>query len=292
MLSLDQFELQGTYVDAVLEKFGETLVGLINIASQVNKIEINNLIFKSGTLFDQKAKLTLKDLINHRIPIFDYLIYKSLSEDPTTKITWVVDTTRKNYTESQISFSVLFIYFMLVTRNKAIPEGQESIPNFLMKFMLTPMTIDDIKNCLSYNDLNQFQHNWIKEVDISRLSSAIKNRFKQGIAGMRLFAVFRDNEVDRDIDANTENLVKRVKKLATEGPFWEMHNLFQLNELSSISINANLTNLLLDCFSEEKIKLLLKEKSIFKYPVYNNRALSYKTWSDSFFNLFIDRLKF
>jgi hypothetical protein len=280
------FNSVALYIDNTLESFADSLLPLINIASQPNKIELATLKFHSGKVFDATAPITLKLVISNQVPIFDYIIYKNLSAEQKKRAKWIVDTNRQTFTESQISFSCLFLYFMLVTRNKPFPSSNESIPHFLNKFMTVPMSLSDIQHCLSENSLEHFQHKWIKTIDISTLSASLQNRFKQGIAGMRLYAIFRDFIPDREISNSTQVTVDRLKKLAIDGPYWEMHSLFQTVNLISSSISANLNNLILECFSEEKIKELVKMKAVFKYPIYNQRAIQYKTWSDSFFDEF------
>lgn len=282
----------GNYIDNTLKGFGESLELLINVASQVNKLEVTNLKFVCGRRFEEEDVVDIKMIISHKIPYLDALIYISLSEENKKLVHWEVDDSRQEYTEAQITYSALFIYFMLVTRNKAIPERGENIPLFLTKFMSSHMTIEDIKKCLSENNLNLFNHEWIKDVRITNLSSAIKNRFKQGIAGMRLFTAIRDNEPNKNIDSNLKNLVSRIRELLQSGPFWEMHTLFQTPYLSSQSISANLNNLLLDLYTHEKLKEMEENNTIFKYPIFNPRAVQYKTWGDSFFSEYKTKIQF
>jgi hypothetical protein len=181
------FTLSGIYIDTTISLFGESLLSLINIAGQINQVEVSTLVFKCGKTFNPSSLINLKLIVENRIPLFDLIIYRSLSSEAKSKVVWIVDDNRSLYNESQISFSSLFIYFMIVTRNKAIPEKNESIPNFLSKFMTIPMTIEEISNCLSENNLNLFRHTWVKSIKVSLLSQPIINRFKQGIAGMRIF---------------------------------------------------------------------------------------------------------
>lgn len=282
----------GHYIDTDLKEFSKALENLINVACQVNRVEIHNLKFKLGRLYDFSTPLTMDILIKNRIPIFDAIIYLSLSSNEKELVRWEVDENRPSYDEGQITFSCLFIYFMLMTRNKAFPDRSETIPNFLMKFMHKPMNIDEIKRCLSENNLNMFNHLWIKGVEIKKLSSAIKNRFKQGIAGMRLFSAIHDNEPDLVVDSNTRVLLDRINELVESGPYWEMHTMFQTNYLSSQAINANLNNLLLEIYSDGKLKELVNNRSIFKYPVYSARALQYKTWGDAFFSEYKTKVVF
>jgi hypothetical protein len=286
------FAPTGLYIDSALNSCSEALVNLINIASQVNVIEFKNLRFKCGKLFDLKSPITLGIIIQCRIPLFDLIVYSNLSDECKSKVVWEIDESRPHFIESQIAFSSLFIYFMLMTRNKALPDRNENIPAFLTKFMSTPMTIDDIKRCLSENNLNLFQHKWIQKINVNVLTPSLKNRLKQGIAGMRLFSIIRDNESDKPIDANLINLVNKIRQLVNDGPFWEMHTLFQSTNLSSASINSNLNNLILEIYSIEKLELLVKNRSLFKLPVFNPRALSYRTWGISFFSEFKSRINF
>jgi hypothetical protein len=287
---IHKFEVSGIYINTELNQFGESLLELINIASQLNRVELRNLKFITGVAVDVKMDMSLKDLVKYKIPFFDYFVFMNLPDDLRKKIIWNVDTSRHMYSESQIAFSVLYVYFMVITRNKASLSQDEKIPAFLMKFMTNPMSIDDIKDCLSLNDLNLFTHNWVKDIKTKNLSIPLKNRFKQGIAGMRLFSIFRDYEPDKSMDASITLSFESVRSLSINGPFWEMHNLFQGNELASMSINANLQNLILDSYKDETIQLMVKHKSLFKYPIYNNRHLTYKTWGASFVSLFKTKL--
>jgi hypothetical protein len=280
------------YIDTSLKAYTEGLLSLINTASQLNTIDIKTLKFQCGKLFDLNSEVNLHTIINNRIPVFDLIIYMNLSDESKKKVSWIVDDSRPSFSESQIAFSSLFIYFMLMTRNKAFPERNENIPNYLAKFMTIPMTTSDIKRCLSENNLNLFQHDWIKNIKINLLSISLKNRLKQGIAGMRLFTIIRDHEPDKNVNSNISSLISRLKILVNEGPYWEMHTLFQSTFLSSSSINANLNNLILEIYTPEKIKELVENRSLYKYPVFNPRALSYRTWSDNFFNEFKSKINF
>lgn len=282
----------GVYIDNSLKDFCESLVPLINIACQINNIELSSLKFSCGKQFDINSQISMNLIINNKIPIFDMIIYLNLSTENKAKVKWVVVDNRKSYNETQINFSCLFIYFMVMTRNKAFPDKNELIPNFLMKFMHIPMTIDDIKNCLSENNLNNFQHTWIKHISIKNLSPAIKNRFRQGIAGMRLMSLISNNDYDKVIDTNLKNLIGKIKHLVENGPYWQMHTLFQTPFLTSQSINSNLQNMILEIFSEDKIKGFINSKLLFKYPVYNSRYSNYKIWSDSFFSQYEDKIDF
>jgi hypothetical protein len=290
MSEMMNFESIGVYIDNNLEQFAESILSLINIASQPDKVELHTLRFISGRKFDVKAPINLKNVMRDRIPIFDLIIYANLTELQKSKVTWVIDDNRKNYSETQISFSCLFIYFMLMTRNKITPNDNEQIPSFLERFMSVPMSVEDIKDCLSSNNLDKFNHKWIKNIKIDSLSLTLQNRFKQGIAGMRLFSVFRDFPIDKDVSANLQLIVSNIKKVAEEGPYWEMHNLFNTNNLRGMSVNANLNNLILECYTEDKIKDLIKMKAIYKYPNFNPRSVSYHTWSDSFFSEYKTKL--
>jgi hypothetical protein len=156
--------------------------------------------------------------------------------------------------------------------------------------MKIKMTVDEVKSILSNNDLNLFNHHWVKSIEIDNLSIALKNRLKKGISGMRLFSIFKDYPISNKINEKMKLLCTNIKKLAIEGPYWEMHNLFQPEELSVISINANLLNLILVCYDEETIKLMVNNRSLFRYPTYNQRAVQFEMWNDDFFNLFKSKL--
>lgn len=291
MVNEFKFKPLGYYIDTDINRFSTSLIELINNAAQMKLVEISNLKFISKTAFNVN-KVDMLSIINNGIPIFDWLVYLNLSDEEKAKVNWTVDSSRKLYDETQISYSVLFIYFMIMTRNKPFPEKNEPFPLFLGKFMKVAMTLDDIKDCLSNNNLNMFTHSWVRRIKISNLIDPIKNRLRQGIAGMRIFSVIADNEPDKELDANLQNLVDRIRNLVHNGPYWEMHTLFQSAKLASMSINANLNNLLLEIYSREKLESLVKSRMLFKMPQFNARALSYKLWSSEFFSEYKSKIIF
>lgn len=286
-----KFKPLGYYIDTDVNRFSSSLIELINNAAQLKLIEISNLKFTSKIAFNVN-KVDMASIINNGIPIFDWLVFLNLSDEEKAKIVWTVDSSRRLYDETQISYSILFIYFMIMTRNKPYPERNEQFPLFLGKFMKVTMTLDDIKDCLSNNNLNMFTHSWVRNVKLAKLIDPIKNRLRQGIAGMRIFTLIANNEPDKDIDAHLQNLVDRIRILVHNGPYWEMHTLFQTAKLASMSVNANLNNLLLELYSNEKLETLVKSRMLFKLPQYNPRALSYKVWSSEFFNEYKTKMIF
>jgi hypothetical protein len=287
-----RFSPIGIYISTDLNLYGEALLDLINVASQLKKVEFGTLKFTCRSSFDKSKLLTFKQILDYRIPIFDYVIFLNLTEEEREKVNWIVNKENLPYLESTVCFSVLYTYFMVLTRNKFNLNENEKIPSFLMKFMTVPMSIEDIKSCLSSNDLNLFNHNWIKSIDISTLSIALKNRIRQGIAGMRLFSIFRDYIPDKTLNSNLKDIHEIVSRVAKSGPYWEMHTLFQPLALSSISLNSNLNNLIIDCFSEEQIDIMIKQKSLYRKPIYNERTKAYLKWDSSFENLFVEKLHF
>jgi hypothetical protein len=285
------FAPMGYYIATDLRTYTESLVELVNLSSQSNKVELASLIFCSQKPFDVK-NVNLKVIIDCGIPIFDFIIYLNLSTEDKAKIIWKVNDKRRSYTESQISYSIMTLYFMLVTRNKTLPEKGEQLPIFLTKFMKNVITMDEIRDCLSLNNLNLFNHVWIKNVDISILSDPFKNRFKRGIAGMRLWTVIAENEPDKELNANMKKLISDIKLLVSNGPYWEMHTIFQSPKLASYSINACLQNIILEVFSDEKIDNFVESKMLFKKPIYNIRTQSYKGWDKDFYGEFKSKLIF
>jgi len=282
--------LTGEFINNEFKTFGKLLEDLLNTASQNNIIELSNVKFIAGKPFDKNTELTFDQIIEYRIPIMDYLLFWSLDYEQRKRITWQLQSSRVEYNQTQVSFSLLLLYVMIMTRNKALPEENENIPIFLSKFMKIPIDIEDIRECLSYNNLNLFTHTWVKDVDISKLSNALQNRLAQGIAGSRLFSVFRDYDVDLDIDDKLKRVVENIKILVNNGPFWEMHTLFQPKELSAMSINSCLNNLMILCFSEKTLQKMKDNKSIYRMPKYSMKGEAVRNWDHKFFELFTTKL--
>lgn len=122
----------------------------------------------------------------------------------------------------------LYIYFMVMTRNKIDFDKNERKPLFLQRFFSSGMSYKEIIKIITYNDISKFNHKWISVVDVGKLPESVMNRFKNGTAvEMGLFSIFRDYKPDIELNDYQQYLYDNLSQLRFYRPYYEMHILFQ-----------------------------------------------------------------
>lgn len=278
----------GSYVSTELKNIGSAIQKLINIAAEVDKIEIKEMVFKSKAHFDPDKVSTVSDLVQYGIPLLDFLFYRNLTPEIKKEIVWEVDDTALEFTETKLSAALMSVYFMNMTRGKTyLDESSENLPLFLEKILAIDSNIYlRFTRILSNNNLDRFNHLWIKEITVAHLPKVLRARLLKGISGSRLFSIFRDYKPDL-LTPETEQLYLKLRDLALRGPFYEFHHLYQGDKLEKMSISRNLSSLIGLIYSEQMIQVMKKNKSLFKEVVYNDKYQSFLLWDDdNFFSQF------
>lgn len=185
---------------------------------------------------------------------------------------------------------LLYSHFLFMTRGKLVLEDNEVAPRFCNTFFNLTLCNSDIKQYLTINDLNSFNFNWVKSIKVSSLSPEIINRLRSGIAGTRLFYIFKDYTIDNDDDSNLVLISQYIKIIADNGLFYEQHTAFSPRQLRNISMSRNLQNLILEVYQDDTIKLMVKRKSLYNYPIKDSTATQYKTWKKDIIDLYKTKL--
>ncbi|TBU06189.1 hypothetical protein CWI36_0496p0010 [Hamiltosporidium magnivora] len=112
--------------------------------------------------------------------------------------------------------------------------------------------------------LDNINHSWIRNIKIERFSKAVQQRLHSGIAGSRLFNIFRSN-IPKNLNTCIDDLINIynvIKEVADNGLFYEMHPFFMPIELANISLSKNLFNLLVKLYSKEEVEHLKNNKQM------------------------------
>lgn len=282
-------ETASKYISNKLEDGGSYFINLIKASCQDDSVEAKSMIFKCNKPKSIVEAMSLSALIEAHCPVFDYYIWchQKKEDIPESDRIWISATIPKR-SESEISFSLLYIYFMSVTRNKILTDQNERMPAFLLKFAgnLKGLSPKEIVQIISYNNLDRFAHLWVKDINIQSLPISLQNRLMKGIAGNRLFSIIKDYQPTNNLTEQEQRAFDKLKIIANKGPCWEMHTTFQDTELRSISINANLNNLIARAYDEETLMMLVKGRSLYSKPVANQRDIQFLSWDDRFYNKF------
>ncbi|TBU00807.1 hypothetical protein CWI36_1527p0010 [Hamiltosporidium magnivora] len=95
---------------------------------------------------------------------------------------------------------------MLMTRSKVELNNHEPLPNFLINNVDLPKPYSEMLSIISNNKLDNINHSWIKNIEIERFSKAVQQRLHSGIAGSRLFNIFRSN-IPKNLNTYSDDLI-------------------------------------------------------------------------------------
>ncbi|TBT97775.1 hypothetical protein CWI37_2079p0010 [Hamiltosporidium tvaerminnensis] len=138
---------------------------------------------------------------------------------------------------------------------------------------------DDIKIIIDPN-LPSYKESDISRminIEIERFSKSDQQRLHSGIAGSRLFNIFRSN-IPKNLNTCSEDLINIynvINEVADNGSFYEMHPFFMPIELANISLCKNLYNLIVKLYSKEKIEYFKKCKQLYEIKGYDARYSQY-----------------
>jgi len=291
MQSIETFKCGGDLLSIDLDTFSKLISDSLNRISNPLVILLSDLKLKCAILPNVEEIKTVEQIYNHGIPIFDFFIYKYLKSKNIDK-SFTVEKTKDLGTFTEYLQAIFSLYFVLMTRGKTALNDNEFLPKFLSTYLNIKMDFAEITKRLSSNPLSSLSHNWIKDINISELSKPVQQRLLSGIAGTRIFNIFKSYVPNNlmNINASIVRVYNLVKEIANSGPFFEMHPFFMPTELASISISKNLNNLLIEIFTGDELNEMVRCKSLYALPKMDNRFSNYKNWNKETFSKFITKL--
>lgn len=232
------------------------------------------------------SKLTLVDLLKLGMKLFDALVWLTagkpashpLMVDPGLKVDDIPSL-------HSIAKSVFYCYFMLVTQSR-YPVSKHAtdkpkIPNFLR----TIMGMDKeqhvyVETICSFEPV-KFDPAWARYVQFTGFGQETLSRFGLGTAGYRLFGPFKLYAPKPDIPEHIRNAYNFARTVATTPATWDVHPLTRNPNILTRrgNLNKNLSNLILECFTEEEIEEMVEARIIYKVPVKDLNHKNYLTWS-------------
>lgn len=272
------------YIDISFESFAALVQESLEKIADLNKLSYDELRFRATKAPNFSLIKTMNDVHKFGIPIFDYYLHKHISPDKRKDFLISASTISESF--SEYMQSIFCLYFILMTRGRASLNDDEPLPRFLTEYLKVKLTWKEIANNLSSNDLTKMDHKWVKMININNLPLAVRQRLLCGIAGTRLFNIFKVYKPQNifNLSPNISYAYEIVKRVAMEGPYLEMHPLFMPARLASISISRNLKNLILDVYTKDEVTAMVKSKSLFEIPIADNRYRHYENWDENTFD--------
>ncbi|KHJ33027.1 hypothetical protein EV44_g3295 [Erysiphe necator] len=124
-------------------------------------------------------------------------------------------------------------------------------------------TTYEVTEYLASFDLIKLKLEWVKSVPMKKRSQDAVNRFGIGVAGY----------------CYLDEAVEIAKSLKAGGYCWDFHPATRSPEIISKygNTNKNATNLMLECYTTEKLNYLKKIKRLAVYPVFDPAQTVYRT---------------
>jgi hypothetical protein len=272
----------GTFIKLDFSNFFNFAKDVLSKSSDKSLIKIEGLkfIINSG---DLKVGMSLDEISAVGILPIDYFEWTVLT-NLGYEIEVSINADQEPY-DSVIAGKVLvYLVFIGFTRGKFSLGPDESMPKFCESFLGLNMPRAEIERYTSVNNINNLNSTFLQNIDVRSLGDAFYNRIKAGIAGSRYFNVFKDYKFKENISREIKEKADMIAEIARGGPYYEMHPFMVPNNLKGISIGKNLANLILETFSEDSIKEMVKNKSLYSKPVFSSNHSLYLQWDSTFKN--------
>jgi hypothetical protein len=273
-------------VDITPSEVASALQEYLNRGSRLTGVSLDDIKTALPKAVTDPKRATLVDLLNAGMKIFDALVWLSAGRPSTHPLTVdsgakVTDITSMH----DIARAVFYNYFFIVTQArypvKAGDVAQPKTPNFLS--VILGMKEDQgvyVERVCSFEP-EKFDKSWAQYVQFKGFGQEAISRFGLGVAGYRLFGPFKLYAPEKAYPENLKSAVEFATKIAKSAPTWDIHPATRRAEILTKrgNLNKNLTNLILDVFTDEQIEEMVKTRVLFKLPVREAGARNYLQWT-------------
>jgi len=233
--------------------------------------------------------VTFTWLIEHGTRFFDALFFLSLPQNERPAIRTVAAANiPAPVTVAQICQALFFQLFMILTR--AAPSEAaganigRDVPNFLSQVLgLNEPPVVYARRLASFH-LNKIDPAWAKHIPLGQLGREAISRFGLGVAGYRYLAPFKLLPCRDDAPANIRQAYDIARELAVAPASWQIHPSTRDPQLLTVygPLNANLGNLMLECFTNDQLVTLVATRAIYEMPQHQVGHVNYRTWGVGF----------
>jgi hypothetical protein len=258
----------------------------LDTASKLTGVSLDDIQCTLIKMPDNPQKVTLSDLLGLGMKLFDAIVWLSAGRPATHPLT--VDPGMKKEdipSMHDVARSVFFCYFMLVTQARYPVSSREKDKPKIPNFLRTIMGLQDeqhvyVDRICSFEP-QKFDPAWARYVKFENFGQEVLSRFGLGVAGYRMFGPFGLYTPKADMPANLAPAVEFARNVAKAPGSWDIHPLTRNPNIltSRGNLNKNLSNLILDVFTEEDIKEMVKAKVLYAIPVREPNHRNYLSWT-------------
>jgi len=248
----------------VLEHIKEGLV----IGSRRDQLSWKDFTFKCNSTFDPDNYETFDDLVTGGVPFLDALVISYA--DP--KEGDVVITHREpandiivNYLS--ISKGLFCWFFSLYTQGRAVGAGNN---NFLSSVLGLGKDWPVLVKNLTSANIEHFPKGWVREVKMTGLDEAAKNRLALGAAGQRFLQslVYLSSDDFKEGKNQERQFIENLKNWTGGKVYWDLHPLLKSGNVITVtkSLNKSIEDCLFHGLKSSAISKLVTSKILFSAP--------------------------
>jgi len=273
-------------IDIDPQQVAKGLQEYLKRGSQLTGVSLEDIDRTVYELPASPASVTLVGLIERGMKLFDAIIWLTAGR-PTAYPLQVSPTKSKDNSPTMhaIARSVFYTYFFLITQARYPAPSNSTDKPAVANFLRTVMGMNEdqsyyIRMICSFEP-QKFNPAWVKHVQFDEFGQEALSRFGLGVAGYRLFGPFKIYQPKEDISVELRNAVTFARTVATSPPTWDVHPLTRKPEVltSRGNLNKNLSNLILDVFTEEQINEMVSSKMLYSRPKREPNYKNYLTWT-------------
>lgn len=274
-------------IDIDIQDVARCLQAYVTRGSKLTGVSLDEISLGVTALPKEGEEVTLVSLLEKGMKLFDAMVWMSAGQPKEYPL--VIDpelTTEKVCNLQEIAKAVFYVYFFLLTQARyPVAVGQDNapaVPNFLKVVMgLKDHQGTYLEKICSFNAV-QFDARWARYVTFKGLGQEALSRFGLGVAGYRMFGPFKLYACKPGASDEVRRAYNFARAVATAPPSWAVHPLTRDPAVLTKrgNLNKNLSNLILEAFTEKQIESMVAAKVLFAKPKEEPAYLNYMQWSE------------
>lgn len=263
----------------------KVLQGYLERGSKLTGVSLDDIKTAIVKRIDDPKKATLNDLLLAGMKIFDAIVWLTAGRPASHPLTVDSAMTDKDIPSlHEVARALFYNYFFILTQARypvrASTGDAPKIPNFLKTIMGMAESQDHYVNLICSFEPEKFDKSWVKHVNFRGFGQEAVSRFGLGVAGYRLFGPFKLYTPKDDYPGYLKDAVIFATKIATSAPTWDIHPATRDPSVLTKrgNLNKNLSNLILEVFTDEQIDEMVTTKVLFKKPEKEAGSRNYLQW--------------
>lgn len=273
-------------IDIDPKQVAQGLQDYLQRGSQLTGVSLEDIDRTVYELPTDVKTVTLTGLLDKGMKLFDAIVWLTAGRPSTHKLEISATKSKDNIpTMHSIARAVFYTYFFLLTQARypvrKTGDNQPAVANFLKIVMGMDGNQSEYINLICSFEPQKFNPAWVKYVDFTNFGQEALSRFGLGVAGYRMFGPFKIYRPKSDMNPELQSAYDFARTVSMAPPSWDVHPLTRKPAIltSKGNLNKNLSNLILDVFTDEQIDEMVTAKMLYARPQKEPNYKNYLTWA-------------